>query len=326
MIRSVVIAWSVLFVSLLAAACSSDFEPDPPGWDGAAWMSRLDDDTPFAYVSIPGAHDAATAGVTAWTQWTRTQDLDIAALWNAGVRAFDLRPALVDGVMGIYHDKYSAHITLKEVLLSLTRELSRHPEEFAIVLIRHEREADGDNPAWGTTFLQIMDSFTDRMASWRPDLTVGAMRGKILVLSRNSYEGGPVGGYIERWSHSKDLPDQQGASLIGPDGAHGPLWVQDYYNPDDAETKWDAIRRLLDATATSQHPGPVVINHASGYLGSLPNYRKLAREINPLAAKYISQCSSVTGIFMIDFAGVDISKGIKVCGRELVRAVVENNF
>lgn len=86
---------TILFASLLMTACASGIEPDPPGWDGAAWMSRLDDDTPLTCVSIPGAHDAATAGVTAWPQWTRTQELDIEALWNAGVRAFDLRPALV---------------------------------------------------------------------------------------------------------------------------------------------------------------------------------------------------------------------------------------
>ena len=317
---------TILFASLLITACSPGIEPDPPGWDGAAWMSRLDDDTPRTSVSIPGAHDAATAGVTAWPQWTRTQDLDIEALWNSGVRAFDLRPALVDGVMVIYHDKYSAHITLKEALLTLSHALSRHPDEFAIVLVRHEREADGDNPDWGPAFCKILESHADRMAFWRPDLTVGALRGKILVLSRNSYEGGPVGAYVEGWSHGKALPDQQAASIIAPDGVKGPLWVQDYYDPDDAETKWDAVMHLLEATAASPSPHPLVINHASGYLGGLPNYRKLAREINPLAAEYIRQLSAPVGIIMSDFAGVDASKGIRVGGRELVRAVIENNF
>ena len=314
---------TILFASMLISACTSGIEPDPPGWDGAAWMSRLDDDTPLTCVSIPGAHDAATAGVTAWPQWTRAQELDIEALWNSGVRAFDLRPALVNGVMGIYHDKYSTHVTLKEALLILSHALSRHPGEFAIVLIRHEREADGDNPDWAPAFYKILESHSDRVVAWRPDLTVGALRGKILVLSRNSYEGGPVGGYVEGWSHGKELLDQQAASIIGPDGVKGPLWVQDYYDPDDVETKWDAVRHLLDATAASR---PLVINHTSGYLGNLPNYRKLAREINPLAAEHIRQLSAPVGIIMTDFAGVDTSKGIRVCGRELVRAVIENNF
>lgn len=317
---------TILFVSLLMNACTSGIEPDPPGWDGAAWMSRLDDDTPLTCVSIPGAHDAATARVTAWPQWTRTQELDIEALWDAGVRAFDLRPALVDGVMSIYHDKYSTHITLKEVLHTLSHALSRHPDEFAIVLIRHEREADGDNPDWGPAFCKMLESHADRTVAWRPDLTVGALRGKILVLSRNNYEGGPVGAYVEGWSHSEELPDQQAASIIGPDGVNGRLWVQDYYDPDDVETKWDAVMHLLDATAASPSPHPLVINHASSYLGNLPNYRKLAREINPLAAEHIRQLSAPVGIIMTDFAGVDTSKGIRVSGRELVRAVVENNF
>ena len=87
-------------------------------------MSSLNDEIPLAALSIPGVHDAATASVTAWTQWTRTQDLDIATLWSYGVRAFDLRPAWVDGTMGIYHDKYSAHISFPEVLSILLWELT----------------------------------------------------------------------------------------------------------------------------------------------------------------------------------------------------------
>ena len=258
---------TIFFASLLITACLAGIEPDPPGWDGAAWMSRLDGDTPLTCVSIPGAHDAATAGVTAWPQWTRTQELDIEALWNAGVRAFDLRPALVDGMMGIYHDKYSTHITLKETLLTLSHALSLHPEEFAIVLIRHEREADGNNPDWGPAFCKILESHADRMVVWRPGLTVGTLRGKILVLSRNNYEGGPIGGYIEGWSHGKDLPDQQAASIIGPDGVKGRLWVQDYYDPDDTGTKWDAVRHLLDATAApARHQSHIRLSRQSPQL------------------------------------------------------------
>jgi hypothetical protein len=56
-----------------------------------SWMTPLPDDTPVSRLSIPGAHDAATSSITSWPMWTKPQELDIAALWNAGVRAFDLR-------------------------------------------------------------------------------------------------------------------------------------------------------------------------------------------------------------------------------------------
>lgn len=93
------------------------------------WMTALADDTPLTCLSIPGAHDAASATITAYKRWTRTQELDIAGLWNGGVRAFDLRPAWVDGSMGLFHDKYSAHVGFKTVMDALILALDRHPEE-----------------------------------------------------------------------------------------------------------------------------------------------------------------------------------------------------
>lgn len=288
-------------------------------------MAGLDDDTPLSCVSIPGAHDAATSTVTSWPQWTRTQELGLSGLWDAGVRAFDLRVALVDGELGIYHDKYSANITFQEALEALELALDRHPGEFAVVLVRHEQEADGNTPQWGPAFSCLLVSHNRRLASWREGMTVGDLRGKILILSRNRYEGGPFGGYIEGWSHGTDISEQQSASVVSPEGEQSTLWVQDYYDPDDSAAKWETVRKMLDATASVTGPRPLVINHASGYLGNLPNYRKLAKEINPLAAEYIRSNRACTGIIMMDFAGVDVSKGVKVSGGELVRAVVENN-
>lgn len=288
-------------------------------------MARLDDGTPLSCVSIPGAHDAASASITSWSHWTRTQELDLEGLWDAGVRAFDLRLALVDGVLGGYHDKYSANITFQEALETLESALGRNPGEFAIVLVRHEQEADGNNPEWGKVISGQLVTHGQHLASWREGLTVGELRGKILVLSRKRYEGGPIGGFIDGWSHSTEMSAQQSASVTGPDGVRSGLWVQDCFNPDDAASKWDVVRRMLDATAGDEDAHPLVINHASGYLGLIPNYRKLAKEINPATAEYIRESYACPGIIMMDFAGVDVSKGVKVSGGELVRAVVENN-
>ena len=64
------------------------------------WMSRLPDDAYVAALSIPGAHDAATGSGWAGLNgpignlFAKTQDLSLQALWDAGIRAFDLRPAV----------------------------------------------------------------------------------------------------------------------------------------------------------------------------------------------------------------------------------------
>ena len=289
------------------------------------WMTPLPDDTPFARLSIPGAHDAATSTVTTFTAWTRTQDLNVARLWNCGVRAFDLRPAWVDGVMGIYHDKYSAHVSLPDVLRALSLAMEKHPGECAVVVIRHEEEADGNTPEWPAAMASCLAEFSDVLASWHQGITLGEMRGKILVLSRNIYDGGPIGGYIRGWTSGVDIASQKGASIIDKDGNASPLWVQDYYDPEGKDDKWSEVKDMLDAAASASEPFPLIINHVSGYVGSLPDYRSNARDINALAADYIRESGSPAGIVMMDFAGVSRSRGVKLGGDILVNALIDNN-
>ena len=289
------------------------------------WMTGLADETPVTCLSIPGAHDAASVTITSYRRWTRTQGLDIAALWNCGVRAFDLRPAWVDGSMGLFHDKYSAYVGFKTVMDALVLAVERHPGEGAIVIIRHEKEADGNAPEWASEMGTILDGLRPRLASWHPDMTLGDLRGKILVLSRNAYAGGPIGGYLHGWTSGDNPSVQRGAHVVDETGSEHPFWVQDYYHPDGTEDKWAGIRDMLDATVAAEEPRPLVINHASGYVGKLPDYRTNARNVNAKTADYIRGLSGPVGIVMMDFAGVDRSGGTEVGGKKLVEAVIRHN-
>lgn len=318
-----------LLLLLILPACSVKMDLDADILEGedtaVCWMERLADDTPLVALSIPGAHDAASASITAWPSWTRTQDKNVAELWNCGVRAFDLRPALVDGELGIYHEKYSAHVSFPQIMQALVLALKKHPVECAIVIIRHEEEADGNNSLWKDAMGAYLSSIRSFLVDYSPSLTLGELRGKILVLSRNEYTGGPLGGYIRGWSHSNRLDSQKSASIQGTDGSASPLLIQDYYHPEGVEDKWAAVKGLLDAAASAGDNGPLVINHTSGYLGSLPDYRSNARNINARAADYISSRHIPAGIVMMDFAGESRSKGVSVGGKELVEALIANN-
>jgi hypothetical protein len=72
-------------------------------------MERLPDDEYVSVLSIPGAHDAATG--CGWGEgwddmgnaFARTQELDLGELWNAGIRAFDLRPCVYEDYMNVNH-------------------------------------------------------------------------------------------------------------------------------------------------------------------------------------------------------------------------------
>ena len=319
---------ALTLLSALSCSVKLDLEGDILAGEGDAvyWMSSLPDEVPVSRLSIPGAHDAASASITMWPSFTRTQELDIAGLWNCGVRAFDLRPAWVDGEMGIYHDKYSAHVTLPTILDALCMALDRHPGEGAIIIIRHEEEADGNTPEWSTAMGSLLPAYHSCLVLWHEGLTLGELRGKILLLSRNEYPGGPEGAYIKGWTSSADLQSQKNGSLVNSAGESSPFWVQDYYHPDGADDKWAQVQRMLDASASAEYPLPMIVNHASGYVGNLPDYCSNARDINVRTAEYIRSKGRPAGIVMMDFAGVDRSKGKDVGGQVLVRTLIENNY
>ena len=315
---------------LMASACFRiDLQDELAKQDVNAWLTKLDDSTPLVSLSIPGAHDAASSTINVLPHFTRTQELNISEQWARGVRAFDLRPAWKDGTLGIYHDRFDAQISFQHIINTLFIALGRNPGEFAIVLVRHEQEADENDPDWPSAMGQYLGSAKDNLIDYNPSLTLGDMRGKILILSRNEYDGGPYGGYIKDWNHGADIGGQKKSSIMvrGAE-AYFPVWIQDYYDPATVEDKWVIVKTMLDATtaAADSDTPPLVINHASGYIGgNLPDYRSNARSTNAKIADYLATSSAPVGIIMMDYAGAAKSSGVSVYGDVLLDAIIKHN-
>jgi hypothetical protein len=58
------------------------------------------------------------------------------------------------------------------------------------------------------------------------DITVGELRGKVLLFSRDAYATNPIGGFITGWAHQADYVT---ATIKGPNSQTGTLYVQDFY-------------------------------------------------------------------------------------------------
>ena len=311
-----------LIVLLLLIGGCTKYEPvlrDKP------WMSELPDDMRVCRMSIPGAHDAATGtmSIPIVQNHAKTQALTIAELWDAGVRAFDLRPALRDGELGIYHSSYYTGTTMGEALGTIASKLDDDPSEFAIILIRHEEEADGDDPSWGKALLSCIKSLPQsRVQDWfDPSMRLGDLRGRMLILSRESYSTQTYGAIISGWYSGTNLARQKSAAI-----GSGSLWVQDFYDPDSAEEKWSCFQSLAkDFTVCCDDTW--CINHCSGYLSGtfgLPDYEGNASYINLKASQ--SGSSLLKGIIMMDFAGTDIYGSDEVHGATLVSSIISANF
>lgn len=326
------------------------------GCRASNWLSRLPDEFPVALVSIPGSHDSATGdGFPSGFHnligsiCARCQDLSLAEQWSVGVRAFDLRPSTRDGYLQINHGTVSTNLRFADALLLLRDSLIANPSEFAVVHMRHEVEGDKVDGTYEQLLLEVLqsDSLCGYFSDFRRDLTVGELRGKILLLSRDVYAASPVGAFIRNWCSAIDWGAQTAGILTGSSSsvnATAPLYVQDYYDThtDGAiDRKIAAISAMLDFSTSQVAVADTrpcwIFNFASAYSKTLRlfghtialsnGYRDNAARTGSAILEYLrTHEAGPTGIVMIDYAGTDMSNGYATRGRELVDSIIANNF
>ncbi len=270
------------------------------------WMTGLPDTVRVCRVSIPGTHDSGTSGV--WfpmRHYARTQSMDLAEQWDAGIRFFDLRPKLDGDRLRIYHGPASCHITFEESLLILKHKIEENPTEFCIVMTN---SAGGGRKAVDMTMEQIRKSIPDNvLAVFKPDMTVADIRGRILFIHRNEPSAGTaVPGCVTRgWPGNGMF---QGAQLVSAGSETATLWAQDCYTSGNSDSdayldvKWRMMEHLLGIFAKTDET-VWCINHASGYTGTgvSTNIKKNARTTNARLLEYLDTHKAPVGIVPMDF-------------------------
>lgn len=318
---------------------------------GNNWITPLDDNIYVSQMSIPGAHDAATGEEMATIVgdiFASTQEQPLQSQWDLGVRVFDLRPAIYtksfiqgedDDELWLYHGMTRVDLSWTNAINTIKANLTDNPGEFAIIIFRHEDEStvgkDNDSDRFNTFMTSFVETNKDWIVDWKPDLTIGECRGKIILISR--FSGSWSYGCFTGWSH-----DATGATttLRNADGLKSAtMYVQDYYNPSSHDTKWTSIKTYLDISETFHTDANKVnhwmINHASGYVGtsSSTTYRENAAAQNPKLISYITSDSweGSTGIVLFDYAGASLSNGfltgnIEVDGDIALQTIIDNNY
>lgn len=319
------------------------------------WMEQLDDNRLVTDLSLPGTHDAATAegwdgvaamdlgGYTFGDMAARGQDLTIAEQWAVGVRVFDIRPQKDGDVLRCMHGISGTSLLVGDFFAKMRDLLAASPTEFAIVTTKIDTtEGEPEVVEWAPLFNSLIhsDSLSQCFVEFSPTMTVGDVRGKILLLSRNKYDDVPLGGFVTGWSSDKDFANQQGGTITGSDGSNCPLWMQDYYQPNsDRWGKEQAIRLMLDAAMsrdlTTQQPA-WVMNYTAGNTQTFlsDGYRENAVYAHQLVLDYLADETHTgsTGIIFMDYAGVDVTKScstdetFEVKGLQLVQALIAQNF
>lgn len=272
----------------------------------------------------------------------KCQDLTIQQQLEQGVRVFDLRPELVTrdnvDVLRCSHGPMTTVLPVADFFKKLKTYLAAKPTEFCILTVQLSATSSEKKATWAKLYSDIVNSneLKGLFVNFKPRMTVGELRGHVLMLSQEKYADKPVGGYCEGWTSKLELDEQKKGSIVGADGNKSPLWVQDYWENITRENKDAALVKMLEAAVARdmKTDAPAwVINFPSAYIdGPLSdNYRKNAAAANVVTINWLAQHKGSVGIIYMDFACVDKSKSYdgqteyETAGKKLVESVIRQN-
>lgn len=177
--------------------------------DASKWMTQVADDIDFKKLSIPGTGGSFSYNYTADTDgYFRSQHthMTIPEQWKVGIRAFEIvsdRGANTGSIFGVEYEtsvktlgteqltcnKNDLGITVAEAMQQINLQLESNPDECAVVIFTYQPEDNCPNRD-ATKYAQSLKlwfdsiNYKDKFVLYRPDITLGEVRGKILVIVR----------------------------------------------------------------------------------------------------------------------------------------------
>lgn len=199
------------------------------GTDNSNWMSNVRDDIKMCHLAVPGTHDSGTFNIKHFAQFAATtQELSFKDQWKAGVRCFDLRVRNADKKARIFHGFIPCEMSFKDAALDILRLVAKSKESCYMIIntesndwtkIQHEVVKcivayctytgimfDNTELDEAATRKSIYEDICDAekkvmselgmkaddhiIIGYRPDLTLGEARGKLIVINRMSDKQG----------------------------------------------------------------------------------------------------------------------------------------
>lgn len=326
--------------------------------DASRWTDYIPDCMPLSLLTVPGLHDAATYSasynIPIESPIKKDQDLDYREAWKLGARLFDLRLGFNNRPGGGSFDECCCfyHGDFDDILCKLNtfdEDINNHfpkfddvKKSFMILIAKFENDPDNDYHNHLNVFEYFMRVMlgvypSDVFISYNPSLTLGDLKGKILLLVREeefhedySKIGGlplvPVnylnwehdGGYVAPYINAVETGDQF------------QLVVQDKYEVNNAEEKYNAIVNVLN------EPVPeLLINGFNAILSTYESWdvsshvnRKVVVDMNAKKSAYIRPM----GLVLYDFCGVEKYHDLEnwsdydFAGESLQKNLVRQNF
>ena len=299
------------------------------------WMDMLKDGTKVCKLSIPGTHDTMTG--MGFYQPGLKYVFDMTAIshvstleeqLNCGIRFFDIRPVVSTDtiakkkILRLTHGISELNVTLEQTIDWLQAYLKAHPSEFFIAKLQFDNGFEDQKDLF-----YLLDQVLDLpkykglfFENWRPDITVGEMRGKILWLSR--YDLRPLHVIYDFPIVYCDWPDedpdvkedldpeaQRNCRMINMDdeSINAKLYKQDYYKTTTAKRMQNKIKTVIDmmhsAREIKEDENIWVVNHCSAYTEVSPRgYLTNASNLHPNVIEDLQKYEGTVGITPMDMS------------------------
>ena len=300
------------------------------------WLSMVRDETKVCKLTIPGTHDTMTGmgfyqpvlkyifNTTAISQVSTLEEQ-----MNSGLRFFDIRPVVSTDtiakkkILRLTHGISELDITFEWTIDQLQTYLKAHPTEFFIVKLQFDNGFEDQKDLY-TLLSNVLHMskyqglFVD---NWRPDITVGEMRSKILWLSR--YDLRPFNAAFHYPIVYCDWPDEDPdiEEDINPEAQRNcgmynmtdttltaKLYKQDYYKTTTEKRMRNKQKTVIDMMHTAREATVGdediwIVNHCSAYTEVSPRgYITNASNLHPLVIDDLQMYEGTVGIIPMDMA------------------------
>lgn len=172
----------------------------PSNFTANQWLSHMNSNVLLSQLSIPGTGNSYSCKYSGTdTENFKAQTLDIAEQWNLGVRAFEITAGrnadtgvsnFGQGGLIISNNKTPLSNTVEDAVREVYKMLTANPNEFAMMIISYQPTVGRDGNQFITDFMtwyNNLDIHTGKhTALFRPGLSIGDVRGKIMFILRPS--------------------------------------------------------------------------------------------------------------------------------------------
>jgi hypothetical protein len=300
------------------------------------WLDLVRDETKVCKLSIPGTHDTMTGMgfyqpllKYVFNQTAISQVSTLEEQMNSGLRFFDIRPVVSTDtvakkkILRLTHGISELDVTFEWTIDQLQSYLKAHPTEFFICKLQFDNGFEDQKDLYSllSDVLHMSKYQGLFFENWRPDITVGEMRGKILWLSRydlrllNEIYHYPIV-YCDWPDEDPDIEEdlnpeaQRNCAMYNMDDptVMAKLYKQDYYKTttekrmkNKQKTVIDMMHSAREANASDENIW--IVNHCSAYTEVSPRgYITNAANLHPLVVEDLQKYEGTVGITPMDMA------------------------